>query len=1068
MGNYGNLVRAGGAYIELVLEKAAAMQGLRELEQRFVSFSRALSKLRFATNISGNIQVAFFRAANLGLKTAFSAGFYEAAFNKIAAGLGTAMRRVLSGEFFSYLSEQFRRAGRALVYGGLAATIVFTKLAGLITKSLRAFSQEEQLAGRFASVFRDLADEAQSFSEVLAKDVKQSVSEIKDEMATFQGVLLGAGFDPGQALELSSLLTEATQDLLAFDDSLQSPTEAMERMLGGLAGMVIPVQRFGADIRKANIDKELEKLQGAMEATSAHATQQERILARLNIMFEALGRAGAIGQARREAETLAASFRGLQGATRMMFVSLGRAISGYGQRAIQFFTLLAGAIQDVAAASPQVVQLFAAMAIALTAATGAMVAGGITLLLISGNLKLMGMAVAAAVVPLRVFGFAVEIVANGLSLLSRSVPAVLNAVSALAKGLWEIGSVGIQIWNTSRALNNRIYALASLIKGSVIAGISRLYLGLKMLVKIGYSLGADLVRSVYRLAAALLYLGKVTVVSSLIVMERLFRLLIFTVVGLTKSLILLSRALASTMVLSFAAVATAAGKAVGTITALLTSFAIVLKNVVVGLVQATASVVSALFGVVKSLFSVLAAFAPLLKSVISLSVQAVTSFVSLAATTAYFIATSFVSVASSIGLVAVAVLGLAAAFVIFKPQIDAAFASIFGAGGAVSRLFASMKEIGSSALAILSDGFATLVNDGRAAITGLSNAIQGGRLDTAFNIAWSFILLEFYKGYNAVAASWDAWRTYLYTVINDMWAGLSVLFSNGFIEIQTMVDVFRPIFVAAWTSMAAIIAPVWEKLMGWISGSVESTSSNFNALWDSGQSTVLQVIDLIKDAFSITVNFLIGTWESFLGILQKAHAVARSLVDDTVTYEAEARRIDEENAKRAASRDLALGDTILEREKERKRKSEEIAAAKAAKEAEIRRKQEERQKQIDEDANAAQLDADNKVANTNRDFKRALNEAQRAAEDAKNQPRGKGILPEWQQRLADIGKSLTGGEVAKAVVRANSAVFAGDAAMGLAAPSVEMDQLKELRLIRRLTERGNKKKPDFVYEGVSP
>lgn len=1038
MASFGNQVRAGGAYIELTLDKAAALQGLRQFEQRFAAFSRAVSKFKFGTNLGGNIQATFLRDANNSIKV------------------------------FSSLSEQFRRTGRALVYGGLAATIVFSKLAGLITKSLKAFSQEEQLAGRFASVFRDLADDAQSFSEVLAKDVKQSVSEIKDEMATFQGVLLGAGFDPGQALELSMLLTEATQDLLAFDDALQSPTEAMERMLGGLAGMVIPVQRFGADIRKANIDKELEKLQGAMEATSAHATQQERILARLNIMFEALGRAGAIGQARREAETLAASFRGLQGATRMMFVSLGRAISGYGQRAIQFFTLLAEAIRGVAEASPQVVQLFAALAIALTAATGAMVAGGITLLLISGNLKLFSLVLAAAVIPIRLLGNGVGIFARSLTLLSRSVALALFSVSAMVDALRSFGDAAKGIWATSRALKTLAYSTAVLAKGSVLVGVSRLYLGVKLLAGAAYLISGALVKSIYQLAAAFANLSRVAVVSGMIVADRVFKLLIMSAVGLATALISLSRVLTSSLVISFSVVVAAAGKAMGTITAMLTSLAIALKNVVVGLVQATASLVVGLFGVVKNLFSALTAVGPLLKSVISLSAQAVGSFVSLAASTAWFVATSFVSVLSSISLVTVAVLGLAAAFVIFKPQIDAAFASIFGAGGAVSRLFGSLKLMGSSAFAVLSEGFATIVADGKVAIEGISNAIKGGELALAFRIAWEYVLLEFYKAYAAIAESWDAWRTYLYTVVNEMWADLSVLFSNGFIEIQAMVDVFRPVFVSAWTSMAAIIGPVWETLMGWINGGVDRTTSNFNALWDSSQGTVLQVVDLIKDGFSVTVNFLIGVWQTFTGILQKAWAYARSIVDTTVDFEAEARRIDEENAKASGKRDTQMGEAILEREMERKRKSEGINRAKVAAEERIRAEQEERQRKINEDVNAAQLDADNKLANTRRAFKTDMDKARAAADKAATSPRGKGILPEWQQRLAEIGKSLTGGEVAKAVVRANSAVFAGDAAMGLAAQSVEQDQLRELRLIRRLTERGNKKKPDFVYQGVSP
>ena len=110
----------------------------------------------------------------------------------------------------------------------------------------------------------------------------------------------------------------------------------IDRLLSGINGMVVPVQRFGANVRVAALEQEALAL--GINKTKLTMTQQERILTRLNIIFKAAGRAGIVWQARREYFTLASVLRGLGASARVAMFSIGQqlgpAVSGLAQAAI--------------------------------------------------------------------------------------------------------------------------------------------------------------------------------------------------------------------------------------------------------------------------------------------------------------------------------------------------------------------------------------------------------------------------------------------------------------------------------------------------------------------------------------------------------------------------------------------------------------------------------------------------------------------------------------------------------------------------------------------------------------
>lgn len=193
------------------------------------------------------------------------------------------------------------KIGTGLAAAGAAVT-------GSFILPVREFSRIEQLLGRFSAVFRDLEENAGSFADSLATKINQSGLDIRDQLAQFQSVLLGLGASPGQALGLSKQLAIYSQDLVAFDDTITNTQEATDKFLSAIAGEVRPARRIGgADIRQSALDAYL--LSEGMAASANEATELQRVLARLAIVFESVKRSGIAGQAEREVETLASLFR---------------------------------------------------------------------------------------------------------------------------------------------------------------------------------------------------------------------------------------------------------------------------------------------------------------------------------------------------------------------------------------------------------------------------------------------------------------------------------------------------------------------------------------------------------------------------------------------------------------------------------------------------------------------------------------------------------------------------------------------------------------------------------------
>lgn len=213
------------------------------------------------------------------------------------------------------ISEGFRRAGAA---GLKMASILAIPMAALVKK---ASSAQEQLS-KFKQVFGEQTEAASKFAQTLSRDVGRSVFDVKNGLATFQSFFTGLGFSADQSRQLSQQLQALSIDFASFHDLTDD--EALQRFISALSGSSEVLDRFGVNIKQAALQQEL--LREGIHKSWSEVTEQEKAIARLNVIMRAMGEQGAVGDAKRTAGSFANQMKALRGQIADAAVELGEAL----------------------------------------------------------------------------------------------------------------------------------------------------------------------------------------------------------------------------------------------------------------------------------------------------------------------------------------------------------------------------------------------------------------------------------------------------------------------------------------------------------------------------------------------------------------------------------------------------------------------------------------------------------------------------------------------------------------------------------------------------------------------
>ncbi len=300
--------------------------------------------------------------------------------DKLSAGLRRAQRRL----------EAFGAGVQRL--GLRLASIATAAFAPLGIAAVKAASDAEESLSRFAQVFGREAEAAGKFADELAKRVGRSGLAARDALGTFQSFFKGLGFAGPEARELSQTLTELAIDFASFNNL--SDEEGIERSISALSGSSEVLDRFGINIKQAALEQEL--LRMGINKSWTEVTEQEKALARLNVIMRSMGDQGAVGDATRTAGSFANRMKRLRGELRDAAVAIGRALLPVLTPMVKVVTAAVQAVRSWAEQNPRLVATIFGVGAAVVAAGAALI--GIGLAISLAGVAMGGLATAVGIV----------------------------------------------------------------------------------------------------------------------------------------------------------------------------------------------------------------------------------------------------------------------------------------------------------------------------------------------------------------------------------------------------------------------------------------------------------------------------------------------------------------------------------------------------------------------------------------------------------------------------------------------------------------------------------------------
>jgi len=137
---------------------------------------------------------------------------------------------------FDKLKQNIKRIG---VIAGVAA-------GAMAALSVATASHMEESMSKFKVVFQGVVDEAMKMRDELNKMYGMSRLEATEALSAFQDFLVPMGIGRKEALGLSAAFNKLGVDLGSFNDA---PTaEVLEALKSGIAGMALPMRKYGVDI----------------------------------------------------------------------------------------------------------------------------------------------------------------------------------------------------------------------------------------------------------------------------------------------------------------------------------------------------------------------------------------------------------------------------------------------------------------------------------------------------------------------------------------------------------------------------------------------------------------------------------------------------------------------------------------------------------------------------------------------------------------------------------------------------------------------------------------------------
>lgn len=296
-------------------------------------------------------------------------------------------------------------------------TAAFAPLGGL---AIKAASDAQETLSRFEQVFGDQADAASKFADNLAKSVGRSKFAIQDALSTFQSFFVGLGFNATDARGLSQSLQQLAIDFASFNNL--SDEEAVQRFISALSGSSEVLDRFGINIKQAALEQEL--LRMGISKSWTEVTEQEKALARLNVIMRSMTDQGAVGDAVRTAGSFANQMKRLRGQLHDTAVVVGQALLPVVTPLVAKAAKLIQQVADWAKANQKLIATVFKIAAVVAA-------GGVAMIVFGIAISTLGGIVGGLATLLTAVGAGIGLVGTVLAALLSPIGLVIAAVTAL-------------------------------------------------------------------------------------------------------------------------------------------------------------------------------------------------------------------------------------------------------------------------------------------------------------------------------------------------------------------------------------------------------------------------------------------------------------------------------------------------------------------------------------------------------------------------------------------------------------------------------------------------------------
>jgi len=282
--------------------------------------------------------------------------------SKLNQGLQIARRQI------SQWGASIRNMGATVAGAGAMVVAPFIKFLG-------AASEAESILLRFKTVFAELAPAAWKFTEAFAKGIGRSRYEMARQMTNFMAFFKGAGFSSQVALDATKSITRAVYDFAGFNALLDD--DAQRRFISALGGSSEVLDLFGVNLKEAQVSMELARL--GMAKSSQEASEMQKQVARLSLIFQGLRRQGALNYMLESLGLFRTALIMTKSAWNEFQVAMGAAIFEQAKKVLFIFRDISWTINEWARANQDLIRKLFLFGVALTAAGTAIVSLGISI-----------------------------------------------------------------------------------------------------------------------------------------------------------------------------------------------------------------------------------------------------------------------------------------------------------------------------------------------------------------------------------------------------------------------------------------------------------------------------------------------------------------------------------------------------------------------------------------------------------------------------------------------------------------------------------------------------------------